>query len=533
MEIEFVGGARTVTGSSFILKDKDFEIMIDCGMFQGRSEIRERNLLHLIYAPAKINTLLLTHAHIDHSGLIPKLVKEGFKGKIYSTRPTTDLCSVMLPDSAHIQEMDIEWINRRNKRLGRELVEPMYTVEDAENSMKHFISVEYGKILQIQPRIEARFRDAGHILGSSIIELWVDTGGSKTKIVFSGDLGQKDQAFVKDPEIIEEADILLIESTYGDRLHKKKEDTLEEFKQILLHSYNNKGNIIIPAFAIERTQEILYSLSLLFKEKAIPEIPVYVDSPLAISATEIFKKNETYFDEKTRELLLSGNSPLDFPNLFFTKTAEESRRLNDEVKGAIIISASGMCTAGRIKYHLLHNLYKPESSVIFVGYQAQGTIGRSLVDGAKRVRLFGEDVIVNAKIYTLGGFSAHTDRDGLVDWMKNIKNNKLKVFVVHGEEESAQSFGELIRTKFGYETLVPKWGEIVDLSTMRSRIASYGITDTYTTVDRDIEALTDSIKSLTEQYKRARDEKRLKDVKKLQNDINDAREMLSLIIDEL
>jgi metallo-beta-lactamase family protein len=533
MELEFVGGARTVTGSSYILKDKDFQIMIDCGMFQGRSQIRERNLLHLIYAPAKINTLLLTHAHIDHSGLIPKLVKEGFTGKIFATRPTVDLCTVMLPDSAHIQEMDMEWTNKKNKRMGLPVQDPIYTVDDAEESITHFVPVEYGNKVKINPRIEARYRDAGHILGSSMIELWVDGERGKTKIVFSGDLGQKETAFIKDPEIIEDADILLIESTYGDRLHKKKEDTLSEFKEIILNSYNNKGNIIIPAFAVERTQEIIFELSKLFKQKVIPEIPVYIDSPLAISATEIFRKNEDYFDDEMKKILLSGDSPLDFPNLHFTKTAEESKRLNEEVSGAIIISASGMCTAGRIKYHLLHNLYKPESCVIFVGFQAEGTIGRRLVDGAKRVKLFGEDVIVNAKIHTLGGFSAHADKDGLLEWMGNIKNPKLKVFVVHGEEESAQKFAEAVRANFGYDTYVPNWGEIVDLSSMRSRIASYGVTGAYTTVDREIETLTNSLKSLTEKYRRARDESRIRDMKKLQTDLNDAREMLSLIMDEL
>ncbi len=533
MELEFVGGARTVTGSSYILKDKDFQIMIDCGMFQGRSQIRERNMLHLIYAPLKINTLLLTHAHIDHSGLIPKLVKEGFTGSILATRPTVDLCGVMLPDSAHIQEMDMEWINKKNKRLGLPEQEPIYTVADAEESISRLISVEYGKTIKVNDRIEAVYRDAGHILGSSIIELWVKGERGTTKIVFSGDLGQKDMAFIKDPEIIEEADILLIESTYGDRLHKKKEDTLNEFKQIILNSYNKRGNIIIPAFAVERTQEIIFELSKLFKEKAIPEIPVYIDSPLAISATEIFKKNEDYFDNEMKKILLSGDSPLEFPNLYFTKTAEESKRLNEEVSGAIIVSASGMCTAGRIKYHLLHNLYKPESCVIFVGFQAQGTIGRRLVDGAKRVKLFGDDVIVNAKIHTLGGFSAHADRDGLLEWVGNIKNPKLKVFVVHGEEEASQKFAESVRSKFGYDTYVPNWGEIVDLSSMRSRIASYGITDNYTTVDREVEALSDSLKSLIGQYKRARDDGRIRDMKKLQSDLNDAREMLALITDEL
>ncbi len=532
MRIEFVGGARTVTGSCYIIKDDDYTIMVDCGMFQGKNIIRERNNLRLIYAPVQINSLLLTHAHIDHSGLIPKLVKEGFKGKIVTTKATADLCRVMLPDSAHIQEMDNEWLNKKNKRLGRELVDPLYTIEDAQDSLEYFTPVKYGEIVEINPRIKARFRDAGHILGSSVIEMWIDNDGEKTKMVFSGDLGQKNQAIIKNPEIIDDADILLIESTYGNRLHKGKQDTYEEFKQIILESYNQKGNIVIPAFAVERTQEIIYTLAKLFKDGEIPEIPVYIDSPLAISATEIFRENDQCFDEETRNILLSGDSPLDFPNLHFSKTAEESRELND-VQGAIIISASGMCTAGRIKYHLMNNLFRPESSIIFVGYQAEGTIGRRLVDGANRVRLYGEEVIVNAKIHTLGGFSAHADRDGLMEWMSHIKNSKLKVFVVHGEEESSQSLAEEIRSTFGYEAYTPCWGEVVNLTSMRSSISTYGTTDTYTTVDREIEALKSSIETLAAQYIIAKNENKLKDVKRLQTDLNDARELMALIIEEI
>lgn len=532
MEIEFVGGVRTVTGSSFIIKDSDFTIMVDCGMFQGKNQLRDRNYMPLVYAPGQIESLLLTHAHIDHSGLIPKLVKKGFKGDIISTKATADLCKIMLPDSAHIQEMETTWLNKKNKRLGRDLVDPIYTVEDAENSLDYFTPIIYGQMIEVNPRVMARFSDAGHILGSSIIEMWIGNNGSMTKIVFSGDLGQKEQALIRDPEIIGDADILLIESTYGDRLHKGKEDTYNEFKQILLESYNHKGNIIIPAFAVERTQEIIFTLSRLFKEREIPEIPVYIDSPLAISATEIFRENEQCFDEQTRSMLMSGDSPLDFPNLHFTRTAEESKELN-EVHGAIIISASGMCNAGRIKYHLMNNLFRPESSIIFVGYQAEGTPGRRLVDGARRIRIYGQEVTVNAKIHTLGGFSAHADRNGLLEWMRNIKNPKLKVFVVHGEEASSHSLAEEIRSQFGYEAYVPGWGEIVDLTTMRSRIASYGIADTFTTVDHEVEALNSTIQTLNEQYKRARDENRLQDVKKLQADINDVREMLTLIMDEL
>src|SRR5208337_701686 len=298
------------------------------------------------------DALLLTHAHIDHSGLLPILVREGFYGNIYATKATADLCSIMLPDSGHIQEMDAKFVNKKNVKLSRDPVTPLYTADDATECLKNFVPVSYGEIIQIHSLVEVRFRDAGHILGSSFIEMWVDEGFRKTKIVFSGDLGPKNQVIINDPEILEEANVLLIESTYGDRLHKNKEDTYNEFKNIILDSHNKKGNIIIPAFAVERTQEIIYTLARLMKSGEIPEIPVYIDSPLAISATEIFKKNKDCFDQDMQRIILSGDSPLDFPSLHYTRTTDESKWLNTEAKGAIIISANGMCTAGRIKHHL-------------------------------------------------------------------------------------------------------------------------------------------------------------------------------------
>ncbi len=535
MKIEFVGGARTVTGSSYIIKDQDFTIMIDCGMFQGKHELTQRNQLQLIYDPPKIDCMLLTHAHIDHSGLIPKLVKTGFYGNIYTTKATTDLCSVMLPDSAHIQENDIKWINKRNKKLGRPQVDPLYTVDDADQSLENFVPVNYGEIVQIHPRVEVRFRDAGHILGSSFIEMWIADKGKKTKIVFSGDIGTKDQAIIRDPEVLEDADIVLIESTYGDRLHKSKEDTYKEFKEILLNSLNKKGNIIIPAFAIERTQEIIYELNKLFKTGEVPRIPVYIDSPLAISATEIFRSNPQCFDEETIKILNSGDNPLDFPNLTFTKTSEESKLLSQDQRGAIIISASGMCNAGRIQYHLQNNLYRPESSVVFVGYQAEGTLGRRIIEGAKQVKIYGEDIAVNANVHTLGGFSAHADMNGLLEWLRTNNNPKAKVFVVHGEEQSAQNFAQVVSRELGLSSYVPQWGEIVDLDTMHSEFASYGTPsiEKFLPVDSQIEALTNTINILIAKYNKAKSENRLATIKRLQDDINDAKEMLSVIIDEL
>jgi metallo-beta-lactamase family protein len=432
VKIEFVGAARTVTGSSYIIKNDDFTVMVDCGMFQGKRELRERNHLNLIYAPPEIDALLVTHAHIDHSGLIPKLVKEGFSGPIFATKATVDLLTVMLPDSAHIQEMDTVWINKRNKKLGRPSVDPLYVQDDAHAAIHKLTSTAYGQVFDVVPGVQARFNDAGHILGSASLEMWVTENEKTTKFIFSGDQGPKDQAIIRNSQQIVDADYLLIESTYGDRLHKSKPDTYAEFRDIINQTYNKKGNIVIPSFAVERTQEIIYTLAQLFRAGEIPKIPVYIDSPLAISATEIFRENTQCFDDETRKLLESGQTPLDFPNLTFVRSTAESKKLNEKAKGAIIISASGMCTAGRIKYHLQNNLYKPDSSVLFVGYQAEGTLGRSLVEGAKRVRVYGEDVVVNAKIYTLGGFSGHADHDGLLEWMGSIKNEKLKVFVVHG-----------------------------------------------------------------------------------------------------
>jgi metallo-beta-lactamase family protein len=531
MKIEFVGGARTVTGSSYIIKDHDFTIMVDCGMFQGKEELRNRNAMHLIYAPDKIDILLLTHAHIDHSGLIPKLVKEGFKGKIFATKATSDLCAVMLPDSAHIQEMDIKQVNRKNKRLERSLIPPLYTSEDAEKAVKHFIPVSYNEIIEIHPRIKVRFRDAGHILGSAFIEMWIDEKGKQKKVVFSGDLGPKGQAIIRDPDIIDEADFLLIESTYGDRLHKSKENTYIEFKNIITESVNKNGNLIIPAFAIERTQEIIYTLAKMMKSREIPPIPVYIDSPLAISATEIFRNNPECFDRETLAMLTTGQSPLDFGGLHFVHSTEESKLLTKTARGSMIISASGMCTAGRVKYHLRENLYNPHSSVIFVGFQAEGTLGRRLIDGAERVSLYGEDVLVRAKIHTLGGFSAHADRNGLQEWLANISNPGLEIFVVHGEADAAFSFASFIKESLHLSAHVPHWGEIVDFDTMESQTASYGSSDTYSAVDFELENLLKMLGELKEKSQNINSS--LVDKNRIKDELQDVKAMLSAIKDRI
>jgi metallo-beta-lactamase family protein len=534
MKIEFVGAAGTVTGSSYILKNEQFTIMVDCGMFQGPSEIRDRNHLNLIYAPEEIDAVVVTHAHIDHSGLVPKLINDGFTGTIFATKATCDLLEVMLPDSAHIQEMDAEWVNRRNRKNGRPLVEPLYTSEDAAKSIESLSPKRYGETFEVVPGVTARFRDAGHILGSSFVEMWIEENGETKKIVFSGDLGPNDQAIIRNAEDFEGADFLLIESTYGDRLHKSRPDTYEEFKQIINDTYNRSGNIIIPSFAVERTQEIIYTLGRLFRSGDIPKIPVYIDSPLAISATEIFRKNRECFDEETREILEAGNSPLDFPNLHLSKTTQQSKDITKNAKGSIIISASGMCTAGRIKYHLQANLYKHESSIIFVGYQAEGTLGRRLVDGEKKVRVYGEDIYVNAQIYTLGGFSGHADRDRLLEWAGGGNNPDMKVFVTHGEEKSSSNLARLLKEQHGYEAMVPTWGQIVDLDTFEVSYASYAQKrggDVPFTGD-DLDDVETLFNAYLERYKKARMNK-LGSSEDIDQNFEDVKQMIKIAMEEI
>lgn len=527
MKIEFVGAAKTVTGSSYIVKNKDFTIMIDCGMFQGRRELKERNYLHLIYAPHEIDALIVTHAHIDHCGLVPKLVKEGYKGPIFATTATADLLQIMLPDSAHIQEMDAEFFSRKNKKLGRAPVEPLYTAEDAQAALKYVEGREYGAVFDVVKGVRARFRDAGHILGSSFVELWVEENGTEKKIVFSGDIGPKEQAIIKNAEACEDADYLLIESTYGDRLHKSKPDTYAEFRDVINASYNKKGNIVIPSFALERTQEIVYTLAQLLRAGEIPEIPVYIDSPLAISATEIFRRHRECYDEHMQAILARGEDPLSFPGLIYTKTTQESKELNKKAKGSIIISASGMCTAGRIKFHLQNNLWKSEASVLFVGYQAEGTLGRSLVDGAKRVTVYGEDVAVNAKIHTLGGFSGHADRDGLMSWVGNFKKPGMKVFVVHGEEKSSANLANLIETELGFSTMIPSWGDIVDLDTFEVTRMDYGqVPENIGAIDDEVGQLDDLVETFVARYKDARAKGNNALMDRLGNDVDDLKAMI-------
>ena len=460
---QFFGAARTVTGSKYLLTGEKGKILIDFGMFRGEDRLTQKNYEEFDFNPEEIQYVILTHAHIDHSGLIPRLVKKGFRGRILCTKPTLDLCKIMFLDAAHVESIEIEWRNRKRQRAGKPLLEPVYNAEDAAFCMTYFETIEYGKIKDLKNGFKVKFADAGHILGSAIVEISAKIDGEEKKLVFSGDLGNEMQELIRDPEKLVNADYLFIESTYGDRLHKSHKDTIREFENAIISAERDRGNIIIPAFAVERTQEIIFELSHMYKRNNLDGFSVYVDSPLAIAATEIFEANSRYFDEETKTAMKKGVHPFSFPSLVYCKRMEDSRALNDLKSNAIIVSASGMCEAGRIKHHLKHNLWREECVIIFTGYQAIGTTGRAIVDGVKTVKIFGEDIAVRAKIFTLGGFSGHADQNGLLKWLFNFKNKKMQVFVVHGEEKSALAFAEKIREKKKLQVTVPELGQKIKL----------------------------------------------------------------------
>lgn len=455
-----MGGAGSVTGSSFLVESVEGKkVLVDCGLFQGGRQMEKRNWAEWGFNPADISALFLTHAHIDHSGRIPKLVKDGFSGKIITSPPTAELCKIMLLDSAHIQEMDAEWQTRKNKRQSKSAIEPLYDTKNAEEALHLFSPIERDNIIQVEPGIKARLRNAGHILGSSILELWVETEGREVKIVFSGDIGKHHQLIVKDPQEIFAADYLFIESTYGNRLHRTFEDSKAELLEAIKHAVSNNEKVIIPAFAVERTQEIIYILGEFQRNGDLPDIPIYLDSPLAIKATQIFRKNKKYYDEEAMAIVREGFDPFDMPNLKFTLATKESMAINENSGSAIVIAANGMCTAGRIKHHLKHNLWRSGASLVIIGYQAEGSTGRKIVEGAKSVKIFRENVDVRAKVYTIGGFSAHADQKDLLTWVSNFKESHPRVFVIHGEHTSSQAFANKVKNNFGFEVHVPEWRE--------------------------------------------------------------------------
>ncbi|MHB1076719.1 MBL fold metallo-hydrolase RNA specificity domain-containing protein [Thiobacillus sp.] len=475
MRLTFLGAAREVTGSSYLVEADGVRFLVDCGMFQGGREARDKNRRAFSVDPRTIDFVILTHAHIDHSGLLPRLVALGFKGPIYTTRATCDLLAVMLPDSAHIQEKEAEYQNLHRFRQGmarRDAARgssprdtaPLYTVAQAQASLKQLNPVDYDLEIAPHPQVRCTFRDAGHILGSAIVEVWVGEGPHRRKLVFSGDLGQPARPLLRDPTPIFDADYLLVESTYGNRDHKSMEATQDELVTAINDTIERKGgNVIIPAFAVGRTQDMLYLLADLARQARIPKLSVFVDSPMATAATEITFKHMELLDAETHALMGRHGGAQYFRKLEFVEDVEESKALDRVTGGAVIISASGMCEAGRIKYHLRANLARRESTILITGFQAAGTFGRRLVDGAKRVRLLGEDIPVRADLYTLGGLSAHADRTALLAWLGHFRSKPRQVFVVHGEETVAKDFAADLKTQFDWNVMAPAPGHGVIL----------------------------------------------------------------------
>ena len=464
MKLTFLGAAHEVTGSCHMLEACGRIMLIDCGMEQG-PDIYENQDIPV--DAAHIDYVFLTHAHIDHSGLLPLLYKRGFRGAVFTTYATWDLCEIMLRDSAHIQMFEAEWRNRKAKRAGKPEYVPLYTMEDADGVMKLFCGCPYGERIQITDGIEIRFTDVGHLLGSACIEIWLKEGREESKLLFSGDIGNIHQPILKDPRTVDMADYVIMESTYGDRSHGERPDYISALTKILQETFDRGGNVVIPSFAVGRTQEMLYFLREIKSRGLVSghgDFHVYVDSPLAVQATTVFNKNMyECFDEETLALVKAGVNPISFPGLRLSITSDESKAINFEEDPKVIISASGMCEAGRIRHHLKHNLWRPECTILFVGYQAVGTLGRSLVEGAEEVKLFGEPVEVRARIETLAGISGHADKQGLIQWIDGLRTKPRRVFIVHGEDQVCDSFAECLRSKHGYSTAAPYSGESWDL----------------------------------------------------------------------
>ena len=484
MKVTFLGATKTVTGSNFLVEGAGKKFLVDCGMYQGSAADEFENEAPFLFNIDEIDFMLLTHAHIDHSGRIPKLYNEGYRKDVIATKATCDLCSIMLPDSGHIQEMEAEWKNKKRERKGEKTIPPIYTAEDAAKSLEIFRPVQYNEIVDIDENIKARFNDAGHMLGSSIIEVWITENGETKKIVFTGDLGNNDIPLLSPPTMISDADYLVMESTYGNRLHMRNDDKAEIFLNVVYETLEKGGTVVIPSFAVGRTQEILYELNRIKDKKDDEEfskkyqklmsVPVYVDSPLAISATEVFKENMNLFNEETQAIINEGDNPLEFNGLKFTRTADESKALNASEESSIIISASGMCEVGRIKHHLKHHLWEPNSTILFVGYQAPGTLGRKLVDGEKKIKIFGEEIAVNARIEYIEGYSGHADQEWLMNFVYSFTTPPKHIFLVHGEPEGQIVLKQKLEDNTNIPITIPDYGETYEIG---DEIAMIGKTE--------------------------------------------------------
>ena len=515
MNISFLGATKTVTGSNFLLEGAGKKIVVDCGLYQGKAQEERENYGDFPYNVNDIDYMLLTHAHIDHSGRIPKMYIDGYRGPVYAHKATCDLCAIMLPDSGHIQETENEWRNKKRTREGKPALPPLYTAKDAIDCLEIFKPVAYDEIIKLDENISVRFNDAGHMLGSSIIEVWVNEEGETKKIVFTWDLGNNDLPLLDSPTMIESADYLVMESTYGGRFHNKNEDKAELFLDIVSETLDKGGNVVIPSFAVGRTQEIVYEINKLRekrndeefekKYKKLMSAPVYVDSPLAISATEVFRQNTELFEEEVREEIKRGDNPLEFPGLRFTRTADESRALNENPEPHIVISASGMCEVGRIKHHLKHNLWDPKNTILFVGYQAPGTLGEKIVSGEKKVKIFGEEIAINARIEYIEGYSGHADQEWLLNFIYSFITKPKHIFLVHGEPEGQKVLKQKILETIDIPVTIPDYGESYTLdkdikletiinSDNKYRYLRLEVIDRLATLKEELEEMADIIK---------------------------------------
>ena len=530
MKITFYGAARMVTGSCHMVEVGNTKLLVDCGMFQGRLTDQMLNYEDFPFNINEIDYVILTHAHIDHSGRIPKLYKAGFNGKVYATKATVDLCNIMLADSGHIQEKEIEWVNKKRIRSGKKPTEPMYTAQDGIDSMQLFTGINYEQEIILNENVKFILHDAGHMLGSAIVEMYLTEDNETKKLVFSGDLGNLNMPIINDPTYIKGADYLVMETTYGDRLHGKMEDQSAKFIQILIDTIDRGGNVIIPSFAVGRTQEILYEInkyaSMKGMDKIINQIPVYVDSPLAVNATKVFEQNPEYYDEEALRYLLKGDNPIGFDNLHFAETSDESKALNEDKTPKVIISASGMCEVGRIKHHLKHNLYRPECTVLFVGFQAEGTLGKKILSGDRFVKIFGEEIAVNADIKYLDAFSGHADKDGLLTWIDKMEDKPKNIFLVHGEYSSQQSFKNGVYDKFGINCVIPSYEETFSLdgkllNTKQKTYTStrFDVLELLSFLKQDVDTMSNTVKS---ELKNNIDTEELDDIKTKLEEVKEA-----------